>query len=163
VVESEGRLSVFDDDIGFGGVPAHAHWQIFPWDTDLDLQVSEETIHFLAKYYNMTEYHYSLPGLATGRDYLLEVNSHYTFRGVEDKMNVIDARWIDTETGLFIDVSTVRKNYTAIAEGVKGALMCKDKHHYLVGQSRPTLLACMRWHMLTRAMCRLGRGVVSPA
>ncbi len=106
--------------------------QILPWDTDLDLQVSEETIHFLARYYNMTEYHFSLPGLSAGRDYLLEINPHYMIGGTNDTLNVIDARWIDTETGLFIDVSTVRKNWTAIEDGVEGALMCKDKHHYFV-------------------------------
>lgn len=80
----------------------------------------------------MTEYHFSFPGRSSQRDYLLEINSHYTIRGIEDKMNVIDARWIDTETGLFIDISTIRKNYTAIEEGIEGALMCKDKHTYLV-------------------------------
>jgi LicD family len=108
--------------------------QILPWDSDIDVQVSEETIYFLAKYYNMTEYHFSLPGLSSGRNYLLEINPRYIIRGTEDKTNVIDARWIDTETGLFIDVSTVRKNWTAIDDGVEGALMCKDKHHYLVSQ-----------------------------
>jgi hypothetical protein len=67
--------------------------------------------------------------------YLVEVNPRYTIRGTGDKLNVIDARWIDTETGLVIDVSTGRANYTARAQGVKGALMCKDKHHYLVSDS----------------------------
>jgi hypothetical protein len=105
--------------------------KILPWDSDIDVQVSEPTIAFLAKYYNMTEYHFSLPDIETGRNYLLEINPHYTIRGTEDKFNVIDGRWIDTDTGLFIDISTVRKNYTAIAEGISGALMCKDNHHYL--------------------------------
>lgn len=105
--------------------------KILPWDSDIDVQVSEPTIAFLAKYYNMTEYHFNLPDVDGGRNYLLEVNPHYTIRGIEDRLNVIDARWIDTDTGLFIDISTVRANYTARAEGKVGALMCKDKHHYL--------------------------------
>jgi len=105
--------------------------KILPWDSDLDVQVSERTIHFLAKYYNMTEYHFRLPGVQNGRTYLFEINPHYNIRGIEDRLNMIDARWIDTDTGLFIDVSTVRANYTARAEGIEGALMCKDKHHYL--------------------------------
>ena len=82
----------------------------------------------------MTEYHFTLPGISSGRSYLLEINPHYTLRGIEDNLNVIDARWIDTDTGLFIDISTVRRNYTAINGGIEGALMCKDRHHYLVGQ-----------------------------
>ena len=113
--------------------------QILPWDSDIDVQVSETTITYLAKYYNMTEYHFNLPEIESGRNYLLEINPHYTIRGIEDRLNVIDARWIDTDTGLFIDISTVRKNYTAVAEGITGALMCKDRHHYLVGFHEPTL------------------------
>ena len=106
--------------------------KILPWDSDLDVQVDEPTITFLAKYYNMTEYHYDIPEVNGGRTYLLEVNPRYTTPGTEDKLNVIDARWIDTDTGLFIDISTVRANLTARAEGIQGALMVKDKHHYLV-------------------------------
>ncbi|KIX04552.1 uncharacterized protein Z518_05422 [Rhinocladiella mackenziei CBS 650.93] len=105
--------------------------KILPWDSDIDVQVSEPTIAFLAKYYNMTEYHFKLPGVKNGRTYLMEINPHFTIRDVEDKLNVIDARWIDTQTGLFIDISTVRANDTARAEGIQGALMCKDKHKYL--------------------------------
>jgi hypothetical protein len=111
--------------------------QILPWDSDIDVQVSEATMAYLAKYYNMTEYHFSLPEIETGRNYLLEINPHYTIRRTEDKLNVIDGRWIDTDTGLFIDISTVRKNHTAIAQGITGALMCKDKHHYLVRFTMP--------------------------
>lgn len=106
--------------------------KILPWDSDIDVQVSETTVAFLAKYYNMTEYHFRLPGVENGRTYLMEVNPRYRVRSTSDQLNVIDARWIDTETGLFIDISTVRADYTARAEGVQGALMCKDKHHYLV-------------------------------
>lgn len=106
--------------------------KILPWDSDIDVQVSEVTIAFLAKYYNMTEYHFRIPGVENGRTYLLEVNPHYTIRGVEDNLNVIDARWIDTDTGLFIDISTVRIDYPARAEGVQGAMMSKDKHTYMV-------------------------------
>jgi hypothetical protein len=96
------------------------------------VQVSETTIAYLAKYYNMTEHHFRLPEIEIGRNYLLEINPHCTGRGTGDMFNVIDGRWIDTDTGLFIDISTVRKNHTAIARGIPGALMCKDRHHYLV-------------------------------
>ncbi len=109
--------------------------KILPWDSDVDVQVSERTIHFLAKYYNMTEYRYRLPGIKIGT-YLLEINPHYRIRGAEDQLNAIDARWIDTGSGLYIDITTVRANYAARAEGVSGALMCKDRHHYLVSGSQ---------------------------
>ena len=105
--------------------------KILPWDSDIDVQVTEQTMGFLARYYNMTEYYFALPGEKIGRNYMLEINPHYRNASVTDHLNVIDARWIDTDTGLFIDVSTVRPNHTARAEGVEGSLMCKDKHHYL--------------------------------
>ncbi|KAI9830522.1 MAG: hypothetical protein M1819_005480 [Sarea resinae] len=105
--------------------------KIMPWDSDIDVQVSEETMQFLAGYYNMTTHHYKTPRIPEGRDYLLEINPSYVNRGIEDKLNVIDARWVDMDTGLFIDITTVRRNETAIAEGIEGALMCKDRHHYL--------------------------------
>ena len=77
-------------------------------------------------------FHYRLPHVPNGRDYLLEINPGFATEGKYDKLNMIDARWIDTETGLFIDITSVRPNFTARSMGVEGALMCKDNHHYLV-------------------------------
>lgn len=105
--------------------------KIMPWDSDVDVQMSYHSIKFLADYYNMTIHHYKLPGIEKGRDYMLEVNPHYVIDSIDDKLNVIDARWIDTETGLFIDITTLRRNRTAEALGMEGVMMCKDKHHYL--------------------------------
>ncbi len=107
-------------------------FQILPWDSDVDVQVSEPTMHFLASYYNMTIHHYKLPHIPKGRDYMLEINPYYVNRTQADRFNVIDARWIDTDTGLFIDITTVRKNEAGISNGTDGALMVKDRHHYLV-------------------------------
>ncbi|ORY08647.1 LicD family-domain-containing protein [Clohesyomyces aquaticus] len=105
--------------------------KIMPWDSDVDVQISEQSMTFLADFYNMTVHHYDLPGVKGGRNYLLEVNPHYKNGSTDDRLNVIDARWIDTETGLFIDITTLRRNETAEALGLKGHMMCKDKHHYL--------------------------------
>lgn len=104
--------------------------QLFPWDNDLDVQISEPTIHFLAEYYNMTEHHFDLPEVEGGRTYLLEINPNYVVRSTKDQLNVIDARWIDMSSGLFIDITAVRKDDARRASGQKGALMCKDRHHY---------------------------------
>ncbi|KAF1846317.1 uncharacterized protein K460DRAFT_386597 [Cucurbitaria berberidis CBS 394.84] len=45
--------------------------------------------------------------LRKGKKYLLEVNPHYTNTSTTDRHNVIDARWIDTATGLYIDITTI--------------------------------------------------------
>ena len=80
----------------------------------------------------MTEHHFKIPHVPGGRTYLLEVNPNYVNGSITDKLNVIDARWVDTHSGLFIDITTVRKDEEARQEGKEGALMCKDKHHYFV-------------------------------
>lgn len=104
--------------------------QILPWDSDSDVQVSEPSIQYLASYYNMTVFHYKTPRIPEGRDYMLEINPHYANREQTDKLNVIDARWVDTESGLFIDITTARYNNTHPSG--EGMLSCKDGHEYRV-------------------------------
>ncbi|KAJ5157190.1 uncharacterized protein N7482_008290 [Penicillium canariense] len=111
--------------------------KIFPWDNDLDVQISEPTIHFLAEYYNMTDHHFDLPGVDGGRTYLLEINPNYVVRSEKDRLNVIDARWIDKSSGLFIDITAVRKDEGKRQRGDSEALMCKDRHHYQESQIFP--------------------------
>ncbi|KAF2186749.1 putative mannosylphosphorylation protein [Zopfia rhizophila CBS 207.26] len=111
--------------------------KIMPWDTDVDVQVSERSIAFLADYYNMTVHHFKVPGVNRGRNYMLEVKPHYKNGSVQDNLNVIDARWIDIETGLFIDITTLRRDRTAEELGERGHMMRKDKHRYLENQVFP--------------------------
>jgi hypothetical protein len=87
-------------------------------------------MHYLASYYNMSVFHYKTPRIPEGREYMLEVNPHYVNREQTDKLNVIDARWVDTTSGLFIDITTARYNYTHPAG--EGMLSCKDGHEYRV-------------------------------
>jgi hypothetical protein len=113
-----------------------------PWDTDIDVQVSEGTMQFLAQYYNMTEHPFTLPGVQGGRTYLLEINPNFVVRTTDDFLNVIDARWIDTSSGLFIDITSIREDHEERKKGRQGALTCKDKHRYLVLR-RPSPEACV--------------------
>ena len=99
-----------------------------PWDSDIDVQVSLPTMDFLAHYYNMTMHHYSSPEMPPGgRNYMLEINPGYVNGSPNDWLNVIDARWIDTETGVFIDITTARPK-----PGEKGVVQIKDQHQYEV-------------------------------
>ncbi|ROV99290.1 hypothetical protein VSDG_03942 [Cytospora chrysosperma] len=102
--------------------------KIMPWDTDVDVQVSEASIHYLASYYNMSVFNYKTPRIPKGRDYMLEVNPNYVNRQQTDKLNVIDARWIDTDNGLFIDITAVR--YDPDHPEGEGILYCKDGHEF---------------------------------
>ena len=102
-----------------------------PWDSDIDVQVSETSMHYLAAYHNMSVFHYKTPRITDGRDYMLEINPHYNNRDKQDTMNHIDARWIDTESGLFIDITAVR--YDVDHPRGPNMLVCKDGHEYKVG------------------------------
>ena len=104
--------------------------RILPWDSDIDVQMSESSIRYLADYYNMTVHHYKFKDAPGGRDYLLEVNPNYKNDSTLDHLNMIDARWIDMDSGLFIDITTLRPNRTAEALGKHGLMMCKDKHWF---------------------------------
>ena len=88
-----------------------------PWDSDIDVQMTASTVYFLASYYNMTIHTYQ------DRDYMLEINPKYTDGSFKDKLNVIDGRWIDITTGLFIDITAIRPKPKAI-----GVYASKDKH-----------------------------------
>lgn len=111
--------------------------KIMPWDSDIDVMLSEPSMQHLADFYNMTMHHFKLPGVPEGRDYMLEINPHFKNGSITDRLNVIDARWIDTDTGLFIDITTLRRNETAEQEGKAGAMMVKDRHHYVFDEIFP--------------------------
>ncbi len=103
----------------------HKLSQILPWDSDIDVQVSASTINFLASYYNMTLHTYK------GRRYMLEINPHYANSSSTDYYNTIDGRYIDMDTGLFIDMTTLWPK-----EGSAVKLACKDHHEYEVRATR---------------------------
>ena len=87
--------------------------------------MTNTTVHFLASYYNMTIHSYRK------RKYLLEVNPKYTDDSYDDYLNVIDARWIDIQTGLFIDITAVRPK-----EGFPNTICSKDQHEERVSTAQ---------------------------
>jgi hypothetical protein len=80
----------------------------------------------------MTVHRYADPAISKKREFLLEVNPNFVNRSRLDRHNVIDARWVDTSTGLFIDITVVARNYS---HPIEGMLSCKDGHDYIVGLS----------------------------
>lgn len=80
---------------------------------------------------------------AHGKKYLLEVNPYYTNSSTRDRENVIDARWIDTSTGLFIDITTVHVQPIVDPAAKKAndeddiELYTKDQHAYSYSQVFP--------------------------
>jgi hypothetical protein len=105
--------------------------QIMPWDGDLDVQVSSATLHYLAQNLNGTLHEYKYlddeTGLEETRTYMLDVNPHYIDRARGDGQNVIDARWVDTTNGKFVDITGLAERN---AEAQPGIWSCKNYHRY---------------------------------
>lgn len=104
--------------------------RIMPWDSDVDVQVSERSIKILANYYNMTIHGHKVGNEPKAKNYLVEVNPHYSNTSKADRLNTIDARWIDCDTGLFIDITALRRDKEAESQGDVGKMYSKDKHRF---------------------------------
>lgn len=101
-----------------------------PWDVDADVQVTEADMYYLAAYHNMTTYYYKYGDMKEGRYFQLEINPSFTHREQDDTDNVIDGRWIDMKSGLFIDITAAR--YNLDHEEGEGILYDKYGHEYRV-------------------------------
>ncbi|KAI4124846.1 MAG: hypothetical protein LQ338_004600 [Usnochroma carphineum] len=98
---------------------------IMPWDSDIDVHVAEDSMDFLASYYNMTIHTVRTTHAPRGKNYMLEVNPKYVNPSPGDHLNTIDARWIDMLSGVFIDITAVHRKHN-----YPGIMYCKDSHRY---------------------------------
>ncbi len=124
-----------------------AHGSLLGWwwqgssmgfDTDTDVQVLLETMDGMAANYNFTTHTVSSRVTGEPRDYLLDVNPNYRDRmlGAGDLMlpNIIDARFIDMENGLFVDITALSpKNADS------DIIQCKTPHRYHKSQIFPLI------------------------
>ncbi|KAI1430470.1 LicD family-domain-containing protein [Xylaria sp. CBS 124048] len=122
--------------------------RIMPWDYDLDVQVSVATLSYLGDRYNRSihEYEYeheydAVDGVVDGdsakkvrKTYLLDVNPHHVALTKGNGANVIDARWIDTSNGMFIDITGLRERDVEKSPGVWS---CKNNHRYRTAELWP--------------------------
>ena len=81
--------------------------KLLPWDWDLDVQMHSETLTNMGERFNQTLHTYAPPDGSAKKEYFLDVNQWIWQRTPGDGMNIIDARWIDVATGLFIDITGV--------------------------------------------------------
>ncbi|KAK1754622.1 mannosylphosphate transferase [Echria macrotheca] len=110
--------------------------RIMPWDWDLDVQLSSSSLSQLSLSHNYT--FWTLDGNMTregeeGGRYLFDINPFYD-RERGEGVNVIDARWVDTLTGLFVDITGVKERDETEGDGEggegKGVWSCKNWHRY---------------------------------
>lgn len=86
--------------------------EAFPWDEDFDLQLPIKHLNYLAQYFNQTVV-FEDPREGNGR-YLVDVSSSITVRTNGNGKNNIDARFIDLDSGLYIDLTGLSVS-TAVA------------------------------------------------
>jgi hypothetical protein len=100
----------------------------------MDTQVSDATLQYLGDHYNHTRHVFRLPDGTTRREYLLDINPWIRERERGDGMNVIDARWIDVDNGLFIDITGLSETHP---DTKPGTWVCKNNHRYKTSDLYP--------------------------
>ncbi|AOA62944.1 Putative positive regulator of mannosylphosphate transferase Mnn6p [Komagataella phaffii CBS 7435] len=98
---------------------------ILPWDQDLDVQMTVQSLYLLGRNFNSSlvtdvsiEDGYSS---ALGH-YYIDVGSSFFVRDKLNGNNAIDARFVDTETGLYVDITAL-----AFTDHLKLKLTTKEK------------------------------------
>jgi len=107
------------------------NYNMLPWDWDIDTQVTGETLARMGREFNGTTYEFTADphntGNATTATYLMDVNRYADERVRGNGFNIIDARWINVENGLFIDITGLSETKPKDEPGV---ISCKNNHHY---------------------------------
>lgn len=94
-----------------------------PWDADHDVQMPVAELDRLARDFNRT---LVVQDTREGfRKYLIDVNPEYVVRTHGPGKNVIDARFIDVDTGLYVDITGLAR----ITPDTK-LVSCKNRHQY---------------------------------
>ncbi|OOG00837.1 hypothetical protein ASPCADRAFT_125846 [Aspergillus carbonarius ITEM 5010] len=100
--------------------------KIMPWDWDIDTQVMDTTLLHLADRFNQTVVQYTTTNPTVERRYLLDVNPWARQRDRGMGLNIIDARWIDISTGLYIDITGLSR----LQADKPTEWECKNGHKY---------------------------------
>jgi len=104
-----------------------------PWDWDIDTQVSEATLFRLADDFNQTVVTYNSTDPDVQHSYLLDVNPWARQRVHHKGLNIIDARWIDMQTGLYIDITGLSR----LDKEQPNEWGCKNNHNYTISDIYP--------------------------
>ncbi|KAJ1568526.1 hypothetical protein HK405_000916 [Cladochytrium tenue] len=108
--------------------------RVLPWDDDIDMQMTFRDLEEMAARYNGTRWE---------DRFLVDVNPNAVNR-FRQRRNIIDARFIDTHTGRFVDVTALGSPLapsviaTANASAADAVVVsCKSVHNYTLGDLFP--------------------------
>lgn len=104
--------------LGHGTLYGHIYnGQTFPWDNDFDLQMPIKHLNYMAQHFNQSLI-LEDPREGNGR-YMLDVSSSITVRTQGNGNNNIDARFIDIDSGLYIDITGLSVSSDPIDHAIK--------------------------------------------
>ncbi|CCF58012.1 hypothetical protein KAFR_0D03640 [Kazachstania africana CBS 2517] len=96
----------------------------FPWDNDFDLQMPISHLHYMAQYFNQSII-LEDPREGNGR-FLLDVGSSISVRTKGNGLNNIDARFIDIDSGIYIDITGLSFSSEPIPLNKRVSLLTAD-------------------------------------
>jgi LicD family len=106
-------------------------------DDDVDMQIDVMSLQTLAEEYNQTVWT-AIPSTAgpeaQPRDYFLDVNPYWLERVHGDGSNFIDARFVDTRNGLYIDITGLTE---LDPRKLPNIVSCKNYHNYQLDDLYP--------------------------
>lgn len=91
---------------------------MFPFDVDIDIQMPAVELARLARSYNQTLV-VEDPTEGYGR-FLIDVGTYIHNRGISEKSNHIDARFVDVDSGIYIDITGLSKSKANTPEEYNG-------------------------------------------
>lgn len=90
---------------------------MFPYDNDIDVQMPVKELLRLSRDYNQTLV-LEDPSEGYGK-FLIDVGSYVHNRGISKKENHIDGRFIDVESGIYIDITGLAKSDASLPQEYK--------------------------------------------
>lgn len=112
---------------------------IFPWDTDIDVQMPISELHKLSERFNQS---LIVEDVNSGYSkYFIDVSSSITHRNKGNGANNIDARFIDVDTGLFIDITGLAitdENKPGRYKDIEAA-HCRNNHFTAINEISPLI------------------------
>lgn len=115
---------------------------LLPWDLDVDVVMPVKALYQLARDFNQTAVLDQAPlGL-----YLIDVGASIFSRERGNRQNLIDARYIDTVTGMYIDITALAESKTGVPlrlRNVRPVYACRNKHFARLEEVLPLQLTAM--------------------
>lgn len=122
----------------------------FPWDNDIDVQVPVMDLHKLGMHYNQSLVVEDAND-GFGR-YFLDCGSSITVRNHANGLNNIDARFIDIDSGLYIDITGLAVSSDKAPDRYKGILpdfVDENKHANVAINNELQVYNCRNKHFLS--------------